>query len=78
MLVDVTSREGGRSGILIAEVEQGAPSWYNGLRRGDVILSVNRRAVASVSDLAEILAERPRTLLLNIQRGRRALFVLLQ
>ena len=77
-LVNRERPDGSRPGVLLAEVEAGSPAWYNSLRSGDLILSVNRRAVNSVDELVQVLADRPRTLLLNIQRGRQALFVLLQ
>lgn len=77
-LTEAETRDGNRSAIVIADVEQGSAAWYNGLRRGDIVLSVNRRSLSSIEELRQILSDRPRTLLLNIQRGRRALFVLLQ
>jgi serine protease Do/serine protease DegQ len=67
---------GSQAGVLVSELERGSPAWGNGLRKGDLILSINRRPVASVADLGELETGNGQ-LLLNLQRGRRALFILL-
>ncbi len=64
-------------GVLVSEVERNGPAWGNGIREGDVILSMNRRPVSSVVELGTIDASGGQ-LLLNIQRGRRALFILVR
>ena len=64
-------------GVLIAEVEPGSPAWRNGLRKGDLIVSANRKPVESVEQLQQIAA-RSQTLLLNLQRGNSALFLYLK
>jgi Do/DeqQ family serine protease len=64
-------------GVLVAEVEAGSPAWRAGLRKGDVIVSANRRAIKSLSDLQKVV-KGSHTLLLNIQRGNMALFLYLQ
>jgi serine protease DegQ len=56
-------------GVLVAQVEQGSPAWRNGLRNGDVILSVNRQRVGSVGDLSEAFEQAGPTVALNILRG---------
>ena len=62
-------------GVLVSEAERGSPAWGNGIRQGDVILSINRRPVGSVTELGSIDVSGGQ-LLINIQRGRRALFIL--
>jgi Do/DeqQ family serine protease len=64
-------------GVLVLEVEPGSPAWRAGLRKGDVIVSANRKAIKSLSDL-EKAVKGSDTLLLNIQRGDMALFLYLQ
>lgn len=66
-----------QSVVIIAEVAQGSPAWYARLQKGDVVLSVNRMAVDSLKTLRE-LVENNRQILLSIQRGNRAMFVLLK
>ncbi|MDH5485318.1 MAG: DegQ family serine endoprotease [Gammaproteobacteria bacterium] len=63
--------------IVIVDVAQGSPAWYARLRKGDEILSVNRRPVKSLDELQRATA-RSSQLLLNIQRGSTALFILLK
>ncbi len=76
-LSEETTRRG-RTVVAIAEVERGSAAWSAGLREGDLILSANRREVRSLEDLRQAVGLTREALLLNIQRGRSALFVLLQ
>ena len=63
--------------VVVTQVVQGSPAWYARLRKGDQILSVNRQRVKSLKELKR-LTSRSGQLLLNIQRGRSALFILLK
>lgn len=70
---------GQQTGLVITRVEQGSLAWQTGLRPGDRILSANRVAVNDLASLQKLAAAGPAgRLLLNIQRGNTALFVLLQ
>ena len=71
------SQNNNKLSVVIASVQQGSPAWYARLRKGDVILSVNRKPVNDLDDLRDA-AHRSRQLLLNIQRGQSALFILLK
>ena len=62
--------------IVVLEVKQGSPAWYARLQKGDEILSVNRKTVKSLEDLRKYA--KGNQLLLNIQRGSAALFILLK
>ena len=64
-------------GVLVIEVEAGTPAWDAGLREGDVITEVNRREVKDSDDILAVLEGSPPPLLLNIQRGDGALFILI-
>ena len=75
--VDDSSSQNGQPGIRVVEVTSGSPAWQSGLRSGDVILSVNRQWVFSLEDLVQIVNGRTRGLLLNIQRGESALFLVI-
>lgn len=80
-LSDIEQSELGRGdvqAVAVTEVAEGSPAWYAGLRQGDLILSVNRVAVKSLEDLRGALGRAGSQLLLNIQRGNSALFVLLK
>ena len=78
VLADLEKASRGRAkGVLIAEVETGSPAWRNGLRKGDIIVSANRKSVESVEQLQQAV-NGSRTLLLNIRRGNGALFLYLK
>ena len=66
---------GRREGVLVTDVQPGSPAWNTGLRKDDVIMSVNRRPVRSVDDFRVALANSQDGLLMNIQRGDGALFL---
>lgn len=64
-------------GVLLEDVAQGSPAWRAGLRKGDVIVSANRKRISNLAELGQVIGG-SRTLLLNIQRGNTALFLYLQ
>jgi len=64
-------------GIVVDGVEPGSPAWRAGLREGDIIVSANRQAVRSLEELRKAVKGAPQ-LLLNIQRGSGALFILIR
>lgn len=73
----VQSDEEENLSLVIQNVEQGSPAWYARLQKGDVILSVNRQRVHTLEELRKAAGKNGQ-LLLNIQRGNAALFVLLK
>ncbi len=68
----------GKSYLAVTEVQQGSAAWNAHLREGDIILSVNRVPVQTLEDLQRVVGDKDTQILLNIQRGRTALFVLIQ
>lgn len=72
------SKEGGDVYLIVTEVEQNSPAWQSSLRKGDIVLSVNRRVVKTLEDFKQALGGKNKQILLNIQRGRSALFILIQ
>lgn len=70
--------QNGKTMLVVTEVEQGSAAWNAHLREGDIILSVNRRPVKTLVDLQKMVSEKDAHILLNIQRGRTALFVLIE
>jgi len=75
--IDDSSSQNGQPGIRVVEVTSGSAAWQSGLRSGDIILSVNRQWVFSLEDLVQIVNGRTSGLLLNIQRGESALFLVI-
>jgi serine protease Do/serine protease DegQ len=68
----------GRPVIHIDDVQANSEAWQAGLRAGDLILSANRRDIHDLDELRAAINLSDDLLLLNIQRGNSALFVLLQ
>ncbi len=66
-----------RAGILIKEVAPGSPARRNGLRSGDLILSVSRRPVSDLESFRR-LVKKSQPILLNLLRGKRAMFLALR
>ncbi len=67
-------------GVLVEEVQRGSPAARAGLRSGDIIDSVNRQPVDSVSALNQALEglDSGAQVLLHLHRGQGALFLLLR
>ena len=68
----------GEGAVGVLEVVPGSPAWQSGLREGDLILSVNRQRIGNLDELREAAAKSDKALLLNILRGDRALFLVIQ
>ena len=66
-----------RGGILVKEVAPGSPARRNGLRSGDLILSVSRRTVSDIESFRR-LVKKNQPILLNLLRGKRAMFLALR
>jgi Do/DeqQ family serine protease len=77
-ITEASPLHGRLQGVLVVSVEGGSPAARAGLRDGDVILSVNRQAVAGVEDMRRLLPGEGQRLLLNIRRDEGAFFLLLQ
>ena len=65
-------------GVVVLEVEPGSSAWHSGLREGDIILSINRMRIQSLEDVENAVARNASGLLLNIQRGNSALFLVIR
>ncbi|QHS09759.1 DegQ family serine endoprotease [Sinimarinibacterium sp. NLF-5-8] len=74
---DGTRSENGDSGIIVQDIQPNSPAARSGLRKGDVIVSVNRKAVTTMDQFRK-QAQGKGQLLLHIRRGSGAMFLLLQ
>lgn len=66
------------TGVEIASVQAGSKAAAAGLRKGDIITSVNQEPIARPEEFAAKVRESAKPPLLNLARDRSALFVLLQ
>ena len=69
---------GNLQGVVVLDVVPGSPAAAAGLRKGDVIVSVNRQPVTHLEELQKAAQGSGRGLLLNIRRGKGALFIIMQ
>ena len=70
--------EGGNKFLVVADVSRGSAAWNARLRKGDLILSVNRAPVKSLADMKKMVKASDEQILFNVQRGQTALFILIQ
>lgn len=70
-------RQGQLQYLQIFSVEVGSAAWSAGLREEDIIYSINKHRVSNF-DEAYKAAQLSRSLLLNIQRGDQALYILIK
>ena len=64
-------------GVLIQKIDQSSYAWSTGLRPGDIIVSANRYRIRNMNEFKSAPKSRNQ-LLLNIQRGDEAFFVILR
>ncbi len=64
-------------GVLFAEIAKNSYAWRSGLRPGDIIVSANRYRVRNLDELRQVVDPRS-ALLINIQRGTEAFFLILK
>jgi serine protease Do/serine protease DegQ len=71
------NNKGQVEGVLLDKVEPSSYAWKTGLRPGDVIISANRYRIRNLEELKQV-ANPQAPLLINLQRGGEAFFVVLQ
>ena len=65
-------------GVLIMAVERGSRAWSAGLRKGDIITSVNQQAVPDLQAFRQLVDEMDGTLVLRVIRGDAAAFLVIK
>jgi serine protease Do len=68
----------GMTGVVVTAVEMGSPAAEAGLRRGDVIQEVNRRAVSNVSEFDRAVRQGGDAVVLLVNRGGNTMFVVVE
>jgi serine protease Do/serine protease DegQ len=64
--------------VVVLEVEPGSGAWRSGLRKDDIILSINRVRIQSLEDVENAVVQNASGILLNIRRGNSALFLVIR
>jgi len=47
-----------KKGLVVSDIDQNGPAWEAGMRRGDVVLEVNRKEVSTLEDFRKAIAKR--------------------
>jgi S1-C subfamily serine protease len=63
---------------MVSALEPGTSAAVTGIRPGDIITSVNRQGVSTLREFTEAARGAGGRLLMNIQRGTGALFLVIQ
>lgn len=64
-------------GVMVFKVERGSHAWRSGLRDDDIIISVNRVPVTDVKGFLKLVNKLRSGILLQVQRGDMALFIMM-
>lgn len=67
-----------QSGVRIVQIAPGSAAIYSGLRQGDLIVEANKKKIKTLDDLKEVLVKASGKLLLRIERGEGALFLVIR
>ncbi|RLA22530.1 MAG: serine endoprotease DegQ [Gammaproteobacteria bacterium] len=70
--------QGVTKGLLITDIQANSPADEVGLMNGDIILAVNKKKVASISDLNKAAALSRHQLLIHLQRGQNFLYLVIK
>lgn len=65
-------------GVMVYDIEPGSRAWQAGLRKGDVISSVNRQPTPSVPVFLEVVNRTAGQLLLSVHRGSQAAYMVIK
>lgn len=71
-------RQNGLDGVVVTRVERDSRAAYNGLRPGDRVTGIGRRAIKDLDGLRALLSSRPEQLPLVVERGRRTGILVMQ
>ena len=75
---DLRTRSEGLNGVRVSRVAANSRAAQAGLQAGDLIVGVNQADIKGLDDLKNVLARRPRQVLLSVVRGREAFLLPLQ
>ncbi len=70
--------QGVNKGLLVTDIQANSPSARVGLMEGDIILAVNKKEVATLTDLKKAASLSNNQLLIHLQRGQSFLYFVIQ
>ncbi|MAZ66131.1 MAG: serine endoprotease DegQ [Kangiellaceae bacterium] len=73
-----TNEDDDRRGVIISEVEGNSRAYYLGLKKGDLIVSMNNRRIKDLKDMKDILADDPSPLAIKIRRKNTVFYLTLK
>ncbi|WP_163923299.1 Do family serine endopeptidase [Photobacterium sp. Alg240-V54] len=76
-LTDVTVN-GKPHGVEVSKVSQGSLAARSGLRKGDIIIGLNRTPISNLNQLRKLLQHPPQVIALEIQRGNNVLYIIIR
>ena len=65
-------------GVVITEIQRGSQAWSAGLRKGDIITSVNHKPVADLQEFLQLVDNIDNALLFRVSRGDAAAFLVIK
>ncbi|KGT94467.1 serine endoprotease DegQ [Erwinia typographi] len=68
----------GTKGVVVDAVEKSTPAEQFGLKKGDVIVGLNRTPVGNLAELRKLLEAKPSLIALNVIRGDESIYLLLR
>lgn len=71
-------QRGSVSYLQVIEVERDSNAWQAGIRKGDILYSINKQLIQNHDEALEIIEANHDGIILNIQRGGRELYLLLK
>ena len=77
-LDDAAAKSAQTKGIRVQAVAPGSPAARSGLRPEDIVIAVNRQPIADMAEFQKLAGVKEGQLLLHIQRGNGALFLIIR
>lgn len=77
-LDEATAAKAEVTGVLVQTVEQRSPAARAGLRPNDIIIAVNRQPVPTLAEFQKLASVKDGELLMHVQRGSGALFLIVR
>ncbi len=64
--------------LQVREITPGSNAWEAGIRKGDILYSINKQLIRNFDDAFEVIASNSQGMILNILRGGRELYLLIK